>query len=72
MCRPPPNASRVVCKSSHDAILISEPKLRVVAIPQAGMGAQVFFGWQKVLPHDVEVLPVELPGRNSRSREPKP
>ena len=47
-------------------------RLRVVAIPQAGMGAWAYHGWQRRLGPAVEVLPVELPGRNSRMGEPKP
>ena len=44
-------------------------RMRVLAIPQAGMGAWAFHGWS--LPETVELLPVELPGRNSRMLEPK-
>ena len=44
-------------------------RVRVLAIPQAGMGAWAFHGWE--VPETVEVLPVELPGRNSRMLEPK-
>lgn len=46
-------------------------KVRVLAIPQAGMGAWAFHGWQEKLPKSVEMLPVELPGRNSRMLEDK-
>ena len=46
-------------------------RTRVLAIPQAGMGAWAFHGWQASLPETVELLPVELPGRNSRMLEPK-
>ena len=35
------------------------------------MGAWAFHGWQELLPETVEILPVELPGRNSRMLEPK-
>ena len=47
----------------------SKVRMRVLAIPQAGMGAWAFHGWS--LPETVELLPVELPGRNSRMLEPK-
>ena len=47
----------------------SKVRLRVLAIPQAGMGAWAFHSWS--LPETVELLPVELPGRNSRMLEPK-
>ena len=46
-------------------------RMRVLAIPQAGMGAWAFHAWQAALPETVELLPVELPGRNSRMLEPK-
>ena len=46
-------------------------QVRVLAIPQAGMGAWAFHGWQEKLPKSVEMLPVELPGRNSRMLEEK-
>ena len=47
----------------------AEPALRLFCIPQAGMGAWAFHGWQKELGSDIEVMPIELPGRNSRMRE---
>jgi len=46
-----------------------EPSLRLFCIPQAGMGAWAFHGWQEVLGSSVEVMPIELPGRNSRQKE---
>ena len=49
----------------------SKVRMRVLAVPQAGMGAWAFHGWQASLPETVELLPVELPGRNSRMLEPK-
>lgn len=45
--------------------------VRVLCIPQAGMGAWCFHGWQEKA-KGVEILPIELPGRNSRMAEPKP
>jgi surfactin synthase thioesterase subunit len=36
---------------------------------QAGMGAWAYHSWQRHLP-SVALLPVELPGRNTRMREP--
>jgi len=45
-------------------------RLRLVCVPQAGMGAWAFHGWQREMPSGVEVLPVELPGRNTRVKEP--
>jgi surfactin synthase thioesterase subunit len=48
------------------------PRVRLLCLPPAGAGASYFFGWGAALPDWVEVLPVELPGRNSRIREPRP
>ena len=50
----------------------SKIRLRIICVPQAGMGAWAFHGWQKAMPPGIEVLPVEPPGRNSRMNEPKP
>ena len=47
------------------------PRVRLVCIGPAGAGACFFHGWGAALPDWVEVLPVELPGRNTRIREPK-
>jgi medium-chain acyl-[acyl-carrier-protein] hydrolase len=38
--------------------------------PYAGGGASAYRGWARLLPADVEVCPVQLPGRESRLREP--
>ncbi len=38
--------------------------------PYAGGGASVFRGWGASLPPDLEVCPVQIPGRESRLREP--
>jgi surfactin synthase thioesterase subunit len=67
-------APGVICKDPRDAILIAGVpiKLRVICVPQAGMGAWAFHGWQRAAPTGCEILPVELPGRNSRFSEPKP
>jgi medium-chain acyl-[acyl-carrier-protein] hydrolase len=43
--------------------------LRLICFPYAGGGASVFRTWPDALPGDVEVLAVESPGRETRSRE---
>jgi len=45
-------------------------RLRLFCFPYAGGGASAYRGWASVLPSDVEVCPVQLPGRESRLREP--
>ena len=76
MPTPPPPAllgGKYVCKGPKDAI--KDParvRMRVICVPQAGMGAWAFHDWQAAMPAEVEVLPVEPPGRNSRMVDPKP
>jgi medium-chain acyl-[acyl-carrier-protein] hydrolase len=44
--------------------------LRLLCIPHAGGGASAFRGWAEALPAEVEVCPVQLPGRENRMGEP--
>lgn len=44
--------------------------LRLLCFPYAGGGASMFRTWPAALPADVELLAVELPGRESRFNEP--
>ncbi|MFC0212043.1 thioesterase II family protein [Paenibacillus chartarius] len=44
-------------------------KLRLFCFPYAGAGASVFRQWRSHLPHDIDVIPVQLPGRESRALE---
>jgi len=44
-------------------------RLRLFCFPYAGGGASVYRGWGSRLPGDVEVCPVQLPGRESRLRD---
>lgn len=44
-------------------------RMRMFCFPYAGGGASVYRGWGASLPADVEVCPVQLPGRESRMRE---
>jgi len=45
-------------------------RLRLFCFPYAGGGASAFTSWPADLPPDVEVCPVQLPGRENRWREP--
>src|SRR5215471_13862314 len=45
------------------------PLLRLFCLPYAGGSAVVFHNWQKYLPLDVEIYPVQLPGRGMRLHE---
>ena len=48
------------------------PQLTVslVCLPPAGGSGAAFAAWQAALPPSVAVLPVELPGRGTRVKEP--
>lgn len=52
-----------------EAPAAANPRLSLFCFTPAGSGACVYHGWEHHLPEVVEVLPVELPGRNSRMRE---
>ena len=43
--------------------------LRLVCLPYAGGGASMFRTWPDALPRDVELLAIELPGRERRIKE---
>jgi medium-chain acyl-[acyl-carrier-protein] hydrolase len=45
-------------------------EIRLFCFPYAGGGASVFRSWADGLPDWVEICPVQLPGRESRFREP--
>lgn len=44
-------------------------RLRLFMLAHAGGGASAFRGWADALPPDVEVCPVQLPGRENRMME---
>ncbi len=44
-------------------------RVRLFCFPYGGRGASLFRGWQEVLPAEVDVCPVQLPGRENRARE---
>lgn len=45
--------------------------LRLVCFPYGGAGSSVFRQWPAALPETVELLAIELPGRETRMREPR-
>jgi surfactin synthase thioesterase subunit len=45
-------------------------RMRLFCFPYAGAGALIFRTWQDGLPAEVEVCPVQLPGRGPRLMEP--
>jgi medium-chain acyl-[acyl-carrier-protein] hydrolase len=46
-----------------------QARLRLFCFPYAGAGASIFRTWSDGLPADVEVCPVQLPGRGTRLME---
>lgn len=48
---------------------LAEPRLRLVAFPYAGGGASAYRLWPELLPPDVELCAVQLPGRETRFKE---
>jgi medium-chain acyl-[acyl-carrier-protein] hydrolase len=47
-----------------------QARLRLFCFPYAGGGALIFRTWADSLPADVEVCPIQLPGRGTRLMEP--
>lgn len=45
------------------------PRIRLFCFPYAGGSAAIFRTWPQSLPNDIEVCPVQLPGRGTRLRE---
>jgi medium-chain acyl-[acyl-carrier-protein] hydrolase len=55
--------------SSWIARVKSRPALRLFCFPYAGGGASIFRQWGSLLPSEIDVCPIYLPGRESRLRE---
>lgn len=49
---------------------VENPRARIFCIPFAGGTSAVFRAWQENFPADIEVCPLNLPGRGGRMREP--
>lgn len=45
-------------------------RVRLICLPFAGGSANTYWGWPTGLPEHVEVVPVQLPGRENRFDEP--
>jgi medium-chain acyl-[acyl-carrier-protein] hydrolase len=56
--------------SSDTGKPVSNPALRLFCLPYAGGNVSIFRRWQREMPENVEVCPIELPGRGLRSNEP--
>lgn len=64
MNRTLPNPWIPYCKPNSHA------SLRLFCFPYAGAGASIFCPWAAELAPDIEVIPVQLPGRENRLSEP--
>ncbi|MCI0623052.1 MAG: alpha/beta fold hydrolase [Acidobacteria bacterium] len=57
----------------RSAIICRNPppraRLRLFCLPYAGGGASTYSAWEELLPPHTEVCAIELPGRESKSRE---
>ena len=50
--------------------LTQPPRLRLFCLPFAGGGAALYRSWMQRLAPDIDVVPIELPGRGTRLAEP--
>jgi medium-chain acyl-[acyl-carrier-protein] hydrolase len=70
----PPMAAGSRSKRPDPWIVCPRPnpqaQLRLFCFPYAGGGASIFHAWGANLPQEIEVCPVQLPGRENRLREP--
>ncbi|CAD7702514.1 unnamed protein product [Ostreobium quekettii] len=67
---PSSGRDRWILRAPKQANPMPGSRLRLFCFPPAGTGAWAYHGWGPGLPADIEILPVELPGRNSRAGEP--
>ena len=47
-----------------------KPKIRLLCLPFGGSGSSFYLSWVRDLEPDVEVVPIQLPGRENRLDEP--
>jgi len=47
----------------------TDPRASLICFPSAGAGASAYTSWRRFLPGDVDLLAVQLPGRDSRLGE---
>ena len=64
MATTPPFDAWVTCPKPYP-----QARLRLFCFPYAGGGASLFRIWSDLLPAQIEVCPVQLPGRENRFRE---
>lgn len=47
-------------------------RLRLFCLPHAGVGASVYHPWSRLLPRELQICPIQLPGRENRLGERMP
>lgn len=47
-----------------------ETAYRIFCLPFAGGAASKYSLWKKYMPNDIEIVPIQIPGRESRIKEP--
>ena len=60
---PPPDNSGIITQNKRQA------RYRLFCLPYAGGGASIYRSWQEELPAEIEVCPIQLPGRENLLRE---
>jgi acyl transferase domain-containing protein/surfactin synthase thioesterase subunit len=67
------SATRVKPSSSSNWLFFPKPQpqpsLRLFCLPYAGAGASIFRSWAEILPSNIEVCAIQLPGREDRLGE---
>jgi surfactin synthase thioesterase subunit len=48
----------------------NNPKCILICLHHAGGGASLFYKWQKIIGNQIEIWPVQLPGRENRIDDP--
>jgi medium-chain acyl-[acyl-carrier-protein] hydrolase len=48
---------------------IASPRFRLICVPFAGRGASVYREWPQLMPPDVEMCALQLPGRENRQKD---
>ena len=60
-----------LCRAESGAAPLARPgATQLFCLPHAGAGASVYWEWAPLLVPGVEVVPIQLPGRESRYKEP--
>jgi medium-chain acyl-[acyl-carrier-protein] hydrolase len=59
------------CRTGNpEATVVRPDAAQLFCLPHAGAGASVYWEWAPLLAPDVAIVPIQLPGRESRYKEP--